>query len=100
MKTFLQSNHSGSRNRCVGTIIIDHQFVIDVQDTTVVQTGLESMNSIFRILINPEKYWNDPLLALFMEGSGMTSIPITVNSLHQPLSGSAFKVLIRCYRSG
>lgn len=72
MEAFLQSNHSGSRNRCVRTIIIDHRFVIDVQDTAIIRTGLESIDSILGYIDQPGKMypkWSS-CPASFMNGSG------------------------------
>ena len=62
MEAFLQSNHSGSRNRCVRTIIIDHRFVIDVQDTAIIRTGLESIDSILGYIDQPGKNVSEMVL--------------------------------------
>ena len=47
MKTFLQRDHSGSRNCSMGSIIIDYLLIVNVQDTAIVRTGLESIDPIF-----------------------------------------------------
>ena len=54
MEAFLQCNHSGSRNCRVRAVIVNHQLVIYVQDTTVIRTGLEGIDSS-GTLISPEK---------------------------------------------
>ena len=43
MKTFLQRDHSGSRNCSMGSIIIDYLLIVNVQDTAIVRTGLEKI---------------------------------------------------------
>lgn len=46
-ETFLQRDHSGSRNCSMGSIIIDYLLIVNVQDTAIVRTGLESIDPIF-----------------------------------------------------
>lgn len=64
MKTFLQRDHSGSRNCSMGSIIIDYLLIVNVQDTAIVRTGLESIDSIFGNIYQSRKDITEMILLL------------------------------------
>ena len=47
MIIFLQRDLFGSRNFSIVIIIIDYLLIVNVQDTAIVRTGLESIDPIF-----------------------------------------------------
>ena len=64
MKTFLQRDHSGSRNCSMGSIIIDYLLIVNVQDTAIVRTGLESLDPIFGNIYQSRKDITEMILLL------------------------------------
>ena len=64
MKTFLQRDHSGSRNCSMGSIIIDYLLIVNVQDTAIVRTGLESIDPIFGNIYQSRKDITEMILLL------------------------------------